>query len=234
MYGNIVILSGAGISAESGIPTFRDCNGLWNNHKVEDVATIQAYYQNPKVIHNFYNQLRKDIEDKKPNPAHFAITRLQHEYKNGTVSVITQNVDLLHEKAGNVNVVHIHGQIDQSVCMNCGKIITSLEDTSVETVCPFCHIQGKMKPNIVFFGENLLSLNQVQKLLSECRLFIAIGTSGAVYPANTFASNAKYYGADTIEFNLHETINHYDFDNHIVGPAGQMFPPYVEKILKQI
>ena len=113
MYGDIIILSGAGISAESGIPTFRDSDGLWNNHRIEEVATIEAYRRNPEAVHDFYNNLKTDLQKAEPNPAHLAITRLQNEYKNGTVSVVTQNVDLLHEKAGNRNVYHIHGQIDQ-------------------------------------------------------------------------------------------------------------------------
>ena len=138
MYGDIIILSGAGISAESGIPTFRDSDGLWNNHRIEEVATIEAYRRNPEAVHDFYNNLKTDLQKAEPNPAHLAITRLQNEYKNGTVSVVTQNVDLLHEKAGNRNVYHIHGQIDQAVCMNCGRVITTWGEVTTETVCPGC------------------------------------------------------------------------------------------------
>ena len=207
MYGDIIILSGAGISAESGIPTFRDSDGLWNNHRIEDVATIEAYRRNPEAVHDFYNNLKTDLQKAEPNPAHLAITRLQNEYKNGTVSVVTQNVDLLHEKAGNRNVYHIHGQIDQAVCMNCGRVITTWGEVTTETVCPGCGVPAMMKPNIVFFGENLLRMNEVDALLDKCRLLIAVGTSGAVYPANTFARIAKYHGADTVELNLHTTVN---------------------------
>ncbi len=232
MYGDIVILSGAGISAESGIPTFRDSDGLWNNHRIEDVATIEAYYRNPEMVHDFYNELKKELQNAEPNPAHKAITRLQQEYKNGTVSVVTQNVDLLHEKAGNKNIYHIHGQINQAVCMNCAHVITTWGDVDTQTVCPQCGAVAMMKPNIVFFGENLLYMDKVDALLHKCKLFIAIGTSGAVYPANTFARIAKYHGADTIEFNLHATVNNYDFDKHVMGKAGETFPEYVENLLK--
>jgi len=231
MYGDIVILSGAGISAESGVPTFRDSDGLWNNHRIEDVATIEAYYRNPELLHDFYNNMKAELREKEPNPAHLAITRLQKEYKNGSVSVITQNVDLLHEKAGNTNVFHIHGQINQAVCMNCGHIITGWGEISTETVCPSCSVPAMMKPNIVFFGESLLCMNQVEQLLPKCRLFIAIGTSGAVYPANTFARSAKYYGAETVELNLTNSLNNKDFDRHFIGKAGEVFPAFVEELL---
>lgn len=233
MYGDIIILSGAGISAESGIPTFRDSEGLWNNHRIEEVATIEAYRRNPEAVHDFYNNLKTDLQKAEPNPAHLAITRLQNEYKNGTVSVVTQNVDLLHEKAGNRNVYHIHGQIDQAVCMNCGRVITTWGEVTTETVCPGCGVPAMMKPNIVFFGENLLRMNEVDALLDKCRLLIAVGTSGAVYPANTFARIAKYHGADTVELNLHTTVNNYDFDRHIVGRAGETLPVFVDELLAE-
>lgn len=233
MYGDIIILSGAGISAESGIPTFRDSDGLWNNHRIEEVATIEAYRRNPEAVHDFYNNLKTDLQKAEPNPAHLAITRLQNEYKNGTVSVVTQNVDLLHEKAGNRNVYHIHGQIDQAVCMNCGRVITTWGEVTTETVCPGCGVPAMMKPNIVFFGENLLRMNEVDALLDKCRLLIAVGTSGAVYPANTFARIAKYHGADTVELNLHTTVNNYDFDCHIVGRAGETLPVFVDELLAE-
>ncbi len=233
MYGDIIILSGAGISAESGIPTFRDSDGLWNNHRIEDVATIEAYRRNPEAVHDFYNNLKTDLQKAEPNPAHLAITRLQNEYKNGTVSVVTQNVDLLHEKAGNRNVYHIHGQVDQAVCMNCGRVITTWGEVMTETVCPGCGVPAMMKPNIVFFGENLLRMNEVDALLDKCRLLIAVGTSGAVYPANTFARIAKYHGADTVELNLRTTVNNYDFDRHIVGRAGETLPVFVDELLAE-
>ena len=230
-YKNIVILTGAGISAESGLATFRASNGLWNNHKVEDVATIEAFERNPAYVHEFYNELKKELVKAKPNKAHLAITRLQKEY-DANISVVTQNVDTLHEKAGNQNIHHIHGQINQAVCLNCGRILETFGDVDTETVCPHCHIAGMMKPNIVFFGENLLCMDKVDRLLSECDLFLSIGTSGVVFPAASFVQIAKYNNAKTYEFNLEPTSNNYYFDHHIYGPAGTTLPAFVDEMIK--
>ncbi len=230
-YKNIVILTGAGISAESGLATFRASNGLWNNHKVEDVATIEAFERNPAYVHEFYNELKKELVKAKPNKAHLAITRLQKEY-DANISVVTQNVDTLHEKAGNQNIYHIHGQINQAVCLNCGRILETFGDIDTETVCPHCHIAGMMKPNIVFFGENLLCMDKVDRLLSECDLFLSIGTSGVVFPAASFVQIAKYNNAKTYEFNLEPTSNNYFFDHHIYGPAGTTLPAFVDEMIK--
>lgn len=228
---NIVILTGAGISAESGLATFRASNGLWNNHKVEDVATIEAFERNPAYVHEFYNELKKELITTQPNAAHLAITRLQKEYP-ANISVITQNVDTLHEKAGNQNIYHIHGQINQAVCLNCGHILETFGDVDTETVCPQCQVSGMMKPNIVFFGENLLCMDEVDTLLRHCDLFISVGTSGVVFPAAAFVQTAKYYGAQTFEFNLETTSNNFYFDKHILGPAGTTLPDFVEKLIK--
>ena len=230
-YKNIVILTGAGISAESGLATFRASNGLWNNHKVEDVATIEAFERNPAYVHEFYNELKKELVKAKPNKAHLAITRLQKKY-DANISVVTQNVDTLHEKAGNQNIYHIHGQINQAVCLNCGRILETFGDVDTETVCPHCHIAGMMKPNIVFFGENLLCMDKVDRLLSECDLFLSIGTSGVVFPAASFVQIAKYNNVKTYEFNLEPTSNNYYFDHHIYGPAGTTLPAFVDEMIK--
>ncbi len=229
---NIVILTGAGISAESGLATFRATNGLWNNHKVEDVATIEAFQRNPAYVHEFYNELKKELMKAKPNVAHMAITRLQQEYNAARVSVITQNVDTLHEKAGNKDVCHIHGQIDQAVCLNCGHILQGFGDVDTETICPQCQVSGMMKPNIVFFGENLLCIDKVDDLLRHCDLFLSIGTSGVVFPAAAFVQTVKYYGATTIEFNLEPTSNNFYFDKHIMGPAGTTLPAFVDELIQ--
>ena len=227
-YKNIVILTGAGISAESGLATFRASNGLWNNHPVEDVATIE---RNPAYVHEFYNELKQELVKAKPNAAHLAITRLQKEYP-AEISVVTQNVDTLHEKAGNQNIYHIHGQINQAVCLNCGHILETFGDVDTETVCPHCNIVGMMKPNIVFFGENLLCMDKVDHLLSSCDLFLSVGTSGVVFPAASFVQIAKYNHAHTLEFNLEPTSNNYYFDKHIYGKAGTTLPAFVEELLK--
>lgn len=230
-YQNIVILTGAGISAESGLATFRASNGLWNNHPVEDVATIEAFERNPAYVHEFYNELKKELVKAKPNAAHLAITKLQNEYP-AQISVVTQNVDTLHEKAGNQNIYHIHGQINQAVCLNCGHILETFGDVDTETVCPYCNIAGMMKPNIVFFGENLLCMDTVDRLLANCDLFLSIGTSGVVFPAASFVQIAKYNNARTLEFNLEPTSNNYYFDKHIYGKAGTTLPAFVDELLK--
>ena len=233
IFKNIVILTGAGISAESGLATFRSSNGLWNNHKVDDVATIEGFERNPAYVHEFYNELKKELITAKPNSAHFSITRLQKEYP-AQISVITQNVDVLHEKADNKNIYHIHGQINQSVCLNCGKVLETFEDVDAETVCPHCKICGMMKPNIVFFGENLLCMDKVDDLLRNCDLFLSVGTSGVVFPAAAFVQTAKYHGALTYEFNLETTSNNFYFDKHIIGAAGTTLPAFVDDLINSI
>ena len=230
IYKNIVILTGAGISAESGLATFRAANGLWNNHRVEDVATVEGFAKNPEYVHDFYNELKKELYKAQPNPAHSAITKLQNEYP-ANISVITQNVDTLHEKAGSKNIFHIHGQINQAVCLNCGHILETFGDVGTETCCSNCKTTGFMKPNIVFFGENLLYMDKVEALLRTCDLFLSVGTSGVVFPAASFVQTAKYYGAKTIEFNLETTSNNFYFDEHITGKAGTTLPHFVNKLI---
>lgn len=231
-YSEIVILTGAGISAESGLATFRSADGLWNNHRVEEVATIEAFQRNPEYVHDFYNQMKPELLQAKPNPAHLAITRLQKEYP-GKVSIVTQNVDTLHEKAGSQNIYHIHGQINQAVCLNCGRVLESWGDITTETACPHCETTGMMKPNIVFFGEIPLYMNQVERLLQNCGLFVSVGTSGVVYPAAGFVQTAKLHGADTWEFNMEQTSNNFYFDHHIFGPAGTTLPRFVDALIKE-
>ncbi|MBR1399732.1 MAG: NAD-dependent deacylase [Alphaproteobacteria bacterium] len=232
-YQNIVILTGAGISAESGLSTFRSENGLWNNHPVEDVATIEAFERNPEYVHEFYNEMRPELFAAKPNPAHLAITKLQQEYKNSNINIITQNVDVLHEKAGNKNVYHIHGQINQIVCLNCGHVFETWSDVHSDDECEYCHTKGLLKPNIVFFGESLLYMDTVEYLLQNCDLFLSVGTSGVVYPAAGFVQVAYLNGARTCEFNLEKTSNNYMFAEHIEGPAGKTLPAFVDELLKK-
>ncbi len=229
-YKHILFLTGAGISAESGLSTFRSENGLWNNHRVEDVATIEAYLRNPDYVHQFYNDMRPELLKAEPNPAHLAITELQNNHP-AEVNVVTQNVDTLHEKAGNTNIYHIHGQINQIVCMNCGHVFETWGDVSSEDKCEKCGITGMLKPNIVFFGENLLYMNKVDELLKSCDLFISVGTSGVVYPAAGFVQIAKMFGADTMELNMEQTSNNRLFDRHIYGPAGTTLPALVKELL---
>lgn len=232
-YNRILFLTGAGISAESGLSTFRSEDGLWNKHRVEDVATIEAYYRNQDYVHDFYNNMKPELWNTKPNNAHLAITKLQQEYP-AEVNIVTQNVDTLHEKAKSKNVYHIHGQINQAVCMNCGNVLETWGDVSSETACSNCHIIGMMKPNIVFFGENLLYMDKVEELLRTSDLFVSVGTSGLVFPAAGFVQTAKYYGADTVELNLEPTSNNIYFDKHIMGKAGTTLPKFVDEMLDDL
>lgn len=229
-YKYIFVLTGAGISAESGLATFRSGNGLWNNHKVEDVATVEAFKGNPEYVHRFYNSMKKELLAAQPNAAHLALARLEKEYP-GIVRIITQNVDTLHEKAGSKHVFHIHGQINQAVCQNCGYIMETWDNVNTRTICPHCQKSATMKPNIVFFGESLLCMHEVEHFLSDCDLFISVGTSGVVYPAAGFVQTAKYHGADTIEFNLENTSNNYMFDRHIFGKCGETLPEFTEELI---
>lgn len=233
IYKHIVLLTGAGISAESGLSTFRSENGLWNNHRVEDVATIEAYFRNPDYVHQFYNDMRPELFKAQPNPAHLAITELQKMYP-AQVDVITQNVDTLHEKADNTNVYHIHGQINQIVCMNCGHVFETWGEITSEDKCEKCGVTGMLKPNIVFFGENLLYMNKVDTILKSCDLFISVGTSGVVYPAAGFVQIVKMFGADTVEMNMETTSNNKMFDKHIYGPAGSTLPIFVKELCAEI
>jgi len=231
---NIVILTGSGISAESGLQTFRSEDGLWLNHRVEDVCTVEAFERNPAQVHAFYNELRPIMMKAKPNAAHQAITMLQQELPDVSINVVTQNVDLLHEKANSKNIFHIHGRIDECVCMNCGHIIKTAGDMESDETCPNCDVQGMIKPNIVFFGEMPQHMDEVDYMLSHCDMFIAIGTSGVVYPAAGFVRQAKLYGAKTYLFNLESCNNSSAFDNEILGKASQTFPKFAEELIKEI
>ena len=232
-YQNIVILTGAGISAESGLATFRSSNGLWNNHRVEDVATVEAFARNPEYVHEFYNELKQELIRAVPNPAHLALAKLQQNYP-APVTIVTQNVDTLHEKAQSTGVLHIHGQINQAVCLNCGHVLETWGDVNTETVCHQCGVPAMMKPNIVFFGENLLCMDKVDRLLEQCDLFVSIGTSGVVFPAASFVQIAKLNGAETYEFNLETTSNNRYFDHHIYGKAGETVPQFVDTLLAEV
>lgn len=197
------------------------------------MASIEGFERNPALVHDFYNNLKLEVQNVEPNAAHLAITELQNKYP-AEINVITQNVDTLHEKAGNRNVYHIHGQINQAVCLNCGHILETWGDVDTETICPHCQVMGMMKPNIVFFGENLLCMDKVETLLRKCDLFISVGTSGVVFPAAGFVQTAKYYGAETYEFTLETTANNYLFDRHIYGRAGETLPKFTAELLDSL
>ena len=227
---NVFILTGAGISAESGLKTFRDANGLWDNYKVEDVASVEGFARNPKLVHEFYNTLRPTMQKAEPNAAHIAITEFEKENLDVRVHLITQNVDLLHEKAGSKKVLHMHGRIDETVCLKCGHVIKTLEESHFDDVCENCGRAGFLKPNIVFFGEMPMFMNEIEKMLQTCDIFIAVGTSGVVYPAAGFVAEAKYYGAETYLFNLEAGQNNFYFDKQIIGKASETLPAFLKNL----
>jgi len=227
---NVFILTGAGISAESGLKTFRDADGLWDNYKVEDVASVEGFARNPKLVHEFYNALRPTMQKAEPNAAHIAIYEFEKENPDIQVHLITQNVDLLHEKAGSGNVFHMHGRIDETVCLKCGHVIKTLGESHFDDVCEKCGQTGFLKPNIVFFGEMPMFMDEIYDMLKTCDMFIAVGTSGVVYPAAGFVTQAKYYGAQTYLFNLEYAENNMYFDRQIIGKASQTLPRFLKNL----
>jgi NAD-dependent deacetylase len=230
--GNIVILTGAGISAESGIQTFRASDGLWHDHKIEDVATPEGFAKNPALVHAFYNARRQQLKhvEVKPNPAHDALASLEKAWQ-GNVLVITQNVDDLHERAGTQNLIHMHGELNKVICQHCDDTYEWLDDLSTETVCQSCHQAGGMRPDIVWFGEMPLQMDAIYQALETCDLFLSIGTSGKVYPAAGFVQTASVYGAKSVELNLDPTEAGSLFDESIHGLASEVVPAYVERLL---
>lgn len=231
----IVVLTGAGISAESGLATFRASDGLWEGHRVEDVATPEAFARDPVLVHEFYNMRRKGAKDVHPNNAHKALAKLE-EHWLGEVLVVTQNIDDLHERGGSKNLIHMHGEVLKAFCANCssgeGDKIDCFDDLSVEMACENCGYAGGLRPDIVWFGEMPYQMERIFQALQNCDLFISIGTSGNVYPAAGFVREALLSGAVTIECNLEPSMVANDFHEHIHGPASQTVPALVEELLK--
>ena len=231
----IVVLTGAGISKESGIDTFRDPDGLWNRVNLEDVATIEGWHRDKKKVLDFYNEARGLFRAAQvaPNAAHHALARLEARY-GGPVTIVTQNIDPLHEMAGSKNVIHMHGREGEVRCMKCAATFPSDADLSPESVCPKCGAVGELRPNIVWFGEQPMHLDESYAALESCNLFMAVGTSGQVYPAAGFVLQVRRRArAHTVELNLEPTENQPLFREHIYGPATRIVPPYVERILAE-
>jgi NAD-dependent deacetylase len=227
---SIFVLTGAGISAESGIETFRSSTGLWEGHKVDDVATPAGFKRNPRLVFEFYNERRAKIRAAQPNPAHLALARLEDEF-TGTVTLVTQNIDDLHERAGSRNVIHMHGEAMKARCGEC-QHISHCENCLDETcVCPACQVVGKLRPHIVWFGEMPFFMDDISLALSNADLFISIGTSGNVYPAAGFAEAASRNGIPTIEVNPNSTAISPHFDEHLRGAAGEKVAELVERRL---
>ena len=227
----IVVLTGAGISAESGISTFRDHNGLWENHRIEDVATPEGFHNNPALVQEFYNIRRAQLATVEPNPAHLALAEFEQQF-NGEFLLVTQNVDDLHSRAGSKNLIHMHGELKKARCLHCGQI--TAWDSAIEpnSQCPGCG-QASLRPHIVWFGEMPLKMDEIYLSLENCDLFLSIGTSGQVYPAAGFVEVANAAGAHTVEINLEPSNVQDAFKEHQHGMAGQLLPKYLKTLLQR-
>ena len=226
---NIVVLTGAGISAESGVTTFRGPGGLWEGHRVEDVCTPEALRRDPALVHRFYDERRAGLARVEPNAAHRALARLDREWP-GELLVVTQNVDDLHERAGAERLVHMHGRLLSALCARCGERGDWAGELPPATPCPACAIPS-LRPDIVFFGEMPEHMDRIERALAGCDLFVSIGTSGAVYPAAGFVRTATYHGARTLELNLERSGGSAWFNESRLGPAGELVPIWVEEVL---
>ena len=227
---HVVILTGAGVSAESGLGTFRDAGGLWIRVDLAEVATPEGYRADPVKVLDFYNARRATCRKARPNPAHAAIARLQ-QARAGRVTLVTQNVDDLHERAGSPEVIHMHGELARALCAGCGHRWPQHTEMSLADACPGCGIIGMIRPDVVWFGEIPYHMEEIGRRLARATLFVAIGTSGAVYPAAGFVAEAKANGARAVEINLEPSENAGLFDARRLGPASQTVPAWVAELL---
>ncbi|MDY7098520.1 MAG: NAD-dependent deacylase [Pseudomonadota bacterium] len=225
----IVILTGAGISAESGIDTFRDAGGLWENHSIYDVATPEGFARDPDLVLRFYDARRAALTGVAPNPAHEALARLEREF-SGELLLVTQNVDDLHERGGSHTVVHMHGELKSALCTSCGTRSRWEASMLDRPPCPVCQAPT-LRPDVVWFGEMPYQMRRIEEALSACDLFVSIGTSGAVYPAAGFVSQAKGTGARTLELNLEPSEGSSIFHEARHGPASKLVPEWVDEVL---
>ncbi len=224
----ISILTGAGISAASGIKTFRGNDGLWENHRIEEVASPQGFRKNPKFVWNFYKARYKQLRQVRPNPAHFALKKLE-DYSGENFFLITQNIDGLHYSAGNKNVIEMHGALRECFCSECG-FQTTMDKINLIQAIPECEeCEGVLRPNVVWFGEIPYFMKKIENILVNSDYFIIIGTSGVVYPAAGFLRIAKYNGASTIGINLENPQNLSLIDEFHQGKAGELLPELVEE-----
>jgi len=226
---NIVILTGAGISAESGLATFRGPDGLWEGHRVEDVCTPQALARDPETVHRFYDARRAALATVSPNAAHEALARLDAEW-SGELLIVTQNVDDLHERAGAGRLLHMHGELRSALCAACGRAEPWDGPMGQGRRCGGCGTPA-LRPDIVFFGEMPYEMERIERALSRADLFVSIGTSGAVYPAAGFVQTARHHGARTLELNLDPSAGSFLFDETRQGPASVLVPQWVSEIL---
>jgi NAD-dependent deacetylase len=229
---NIVILTGAGVSAESGLATFRGSDGLWEGHRVEDVATPEAFERNPALVQAFYDARRARLNEVVPNAAHEALARLDAEW-TGDLLIVTQNVDDLHERAGAKRLLHMHGELRSAWCLACDARMRWEADLGDHPPCPSCGAAGRMRPDIVWFGEMPYDMDRIDRALMGADLFVSIGTSGNVYPAAGFVQTARYVGAKTLEMNLEPSLGSFLFDESRTGPASALVPAWVAEMLER-
>ena len=225
----VVILTGAGISAESGIRTFRASDGLWEEHRIEDVATPMGWERNPQLVWDFYQATRNQLFEVEPNPGHTALTTLEDHLDD--LLLVTQNVDNLHERAGSKNLIHIHGELEKLRCEECHHVDVMMEPQDLDSSfvsCPVCS-NTMMRPHIVWFHEMPMQMAEIENALNQCDVFIAIGTSGHVYPAAGFLASAKQQGSYCIGINLDAPLNYDLFDEFHQGKAGEILPNLVNK-----
>jgi NAD-dependent deacetylase len=227
---NIVILTGAGISAESGLATFRGPDGLWEGHRVEDVATPEAFARDPALVHAFYDARRANLQKVAPNAAHRALARLDALWP-GELLIVTQNVDDLHERAGAKRLLHMHGELMSAWCRACDMRAPWDGAMGQGPACPECGRAGRLRPDIVWFGEMPYQMDRIDRALMNADLFVSIGTSGNVYPAAGYVQTARYVGAKTLEMNLEPSLGSYLFDESRTGPAGVLVPAWVQEML---
>ncbi|MEM6159670.1 Sir2 family NAD+-dependent deacetylase [Erwinia sp. P6884] len=231
----VVVLTGAGISAESGIRTFRAADGLWEEHKVEDVATPEGFARDPEKVQAFYNARRRQLQqpDIQPNAAHLALAELEATLGDHFL-LVTQNIDNLHERAGNSNVIHMHGELLKVRCATSGQILHWTEDVKPGDRCHCCQFPSVLRPHVVWFGEMPLQMDEIYEALSGADYFLAIGTSGHVYPAAGFVHEARLQGAHTVELNLEPSQVGSEFEEKVYGPASEVVPAFVASLLEQI
>jgi NAD-dependent deacetylase len=227
---NIVILTGAGISAESGVATFRGPDGLWEGHRVEDVATPEAFARDSDLVQKFYDERRAQLATVAPNAAHLALAELEAKWP-GDLLLITQNVDDLHDRAGSQKLLHMHGELSSAWCLACDGRSPFTGQMALDPACPQCDQFGHLRPDIVWFGEMPYQMERIELALTQCDLFVSIGTSGAVYPAAGFVQSARHYGAETLEMNLDPSEGSFHFHQSRMGRAGELVPAWVEEIL---
>ena len=226
---NIVILTGAGISAESGLATFRGPDGLWEGHRVEDVCTPEALARNPALVHRFYDERRAKLREVQPNAAHEALAALDAQWP-GELLIVTQNVDDLHERAGARRLIHMHGELLSALCARCGRATAWSDPLPPGASCQGCG-EPRLRPDIVFFGEMPYEMDAIDEALRCADLFVSIGTSGAVYPAAGFVQTARHLGASTLELNLEPSAGSFYFEESRIGRASQLVPELVRQLL---